>query len=121
MCTVDHVQVDSCEIDRNTKACKLKRDSFYTMNVDFNPDFEGDNVTLLAYALLPGETDASFPGMDDNACHWMQCPVVKNVVQTYTFNLTMAKSYPTGMFNVRWLMKQSGVPKCCFQNRFIIE
>jgi Niemann-Pick C2 protein len=116
------VQVDSCDIDtRGPKACILKRGSFYTMNVDFNPDFEGDDVTMMAYALLPGGTDASFPGMNDNACDWMQCPVVKNKVQTYTFNLTMSRGYPIGSFNVRWLMKQGDKPKCCFQNRFKIE
>jgi hypothetical protein len=89
------VKVDACQIERNTKACILKRGSSYTMNVDFKPDFEGSDVTMLAYALLPGGSDVSFPGMDDNACHWMQCPVMKNMVQTYTFNLTMSKDYPT--------------------------
>jgi hypothetical protein len=108
------------------------------MEVDFKPDFEGSDVTLLAYALLPG-TDAPFPGMDDNACHWMNCPVVKDTTQTYTFNLTMSRDYPAvsfesksrlnsnfipllfqGMFNVRWLMKLAGEPKCCFQNKFKI-
>jgi hypothetical protein len=68
------------------------------MEVDFKPDFEGSDVTLLAYALLPGGTDAPFPGMDDNACHWMNCPVVKDTTQTYTFNLTMSKDYPSVSF-----------------------
>lgn len=119
-CTIDDVSVGTCAIDKNTKACKLKRGLNYTMNVDFTPDFEGDDVTMLAYALLPG-ADAEFQGMDDNACHWMQCPVVKNAKQTYIFNLSMKRSYPLGSFNVRWLMKQNGEPKCCFTNRFKIE
>lgn len=65
------------------------------MDVVFKPDFEGSNVTMLAYALLPGGADAPFPGMNDDACHWMQCPVVQDTTQTYTFNLTMSKDYPT--------------------------
>lgn len=90
------------------------------MSVDFIPDFEGDEVTMLAYALLPG-ADAEFQGMDDNACHWMKCPVVKNEKQTYTFVLSMRKSYPLGSFRVRWLMRKAGQPACCFTNRFKIE
>lgn len=91
------------------------------MNVDFKPDFEGNDVTLLAYALLPGGSNVPFPGMNENACDWMQCPVIKDKVQTYTFNLTMSKDYPAGLFNVRWLMKLKGESKCCFQNKFRIE
>lgn len=90
------------------------------MDMDFTPDFEGSDLTLLAYALLPG-VDAEFQGMDENACHWMTCPVVKGVKQTYTFNLSMGRTYPTGNFNVRWLMKKAGEPVCCFTNRFKIE
>lgn len=119
-CTIDEVKVDSCLVDRTTKACRLKRGSNYTMMVNFTPDFEGDDVTMLAYALLPG-VDAEFQGMDDNACHWMNCPVVKDIPQAYTFNLSMQKSYPRGSFSVRWLMKKSGQPACCFTNRFKIE
>ncbi|CRL05089.1 CLUMA_CG018023, isoform A [Clunio marinus] len=111
-CTVDNVNGD-CLIDRNTKACRLKRGNNYTMNVDFTPDFEGDDVTMLAYALLPGGIDAPFEGMDDNACHWMTCPVVKDTKQTYTFKLSIRRSYPKGIFQVRWLMKKAGEPKCC--------
>lgn len=120
VCTVDEVKVDLCAIDRLTNACRLKRGSNYTMTVDFTPDFDGDDVTMLAYALLPG-ADAEFQGMDENACHWMKCPVVKGTQQTYTFALSMRKSYPRGMFNVRWLMKKAGEPKCCFTNKFKIE
>jgi ML domain len=120
VCTVDQVRVDLCAIDRNTKACRLKRGQNYTMDMDFTPKFEGSDHTLLAYALLPG-VDAEFQGMDSNACHWMKCPVQKDVKQTYTFNLMMQPSYPKGLFNVRWLMKQDGVPTCCFVNKFKIE
>lgn len=120
MCTIDEVKVETCAIDRNTKACKLRRALNYTMTVAFTPDFEGDDITMMAYALLPG-VDAAFDGMNDNACDWMTCPVVKNTQQTYTFVLSMKKSYPLGMFNVRWLMKKGGEPKCCFTNKFRIE
>lgn len=118
-CTIDEVKAD-CAIDRNTKACRLKRGLNYTMDVDFTPDFEGSDVTMLAYALLPLK-DAEFEGMDDNACNWMKCPVVPNTQQRYTFVLSMQKSYPKGMFHVRWLMKKGGEPKCCFTNKFKIE
>lgn len=88
--------------------------------MDFTPEFEGEDITLLAYALLPG-ADAEFVGMNDNACDWMSCPVVKNVKQTYTFQLMIKTSYPKGLFSVRWLMKKAGEPKCCFVNKFKIE
>lgn len=119
ICTIDEVKAD-CAIDRNTKACRLKRGLNYTMDVDFTPDFEGSDVTMLAYALLP-LADAEFEGMDDNACNWMKCPVAANTQQRYTFVLSMQKSYPKGTFNVRWLMKKGGEPKCCFTNKFKIE
>jgi ML domain len=90
------------------------------MDMEFTPDFEGSDLTLLAYALLPG-VDAEFQGMDDNACHWMKCPVEKGVKQTYTFNLFMQPTYPKGLFNVRWLMKKGGANRCCFLNKFKIE
>lgn len=119
-CIVHNVTVDHCLIDRSTKACRLRRDETYRLNMDFTPDFDGDKFTLLAYALIPG-ADAEFAGMDSDACHWMTCPVEKGVMQTYSFELKMKKSYPKGLFNVRWLMKKNGEPKCCFVNKFKIE
>lgn len=118
-CKVEEVTVNTCALDSSSKACILKRGLNYTMNMEFVPDFDGSDITLLAYALLPG-ADAEFQGMDENACNWMTCPLVKGARQTYTFNLSMRKSYPSGIFNVRWLMKKDGQPKCCFTNKFKI-
>lgn len=88
--------------------------------MDFTPEFEGDDITMLAYAQLPG-TDKKFEGMDANACRWMQCPVVKSTKQTYAYSLSMNKNYPKGLFNVRWSMKQGDENKCCFIVKFKIE
>lgn len=88
--------------------------------MDFTPEFEGDAFKVTAYALFP-TSDAAFPGMDTDACHWMTCPVVKGVKQTYTFRLSMGHLNPKGAFHVRWLMTRGDEKKCCFVNRFKLE
>lgn len=92
-CTIDSVTVEGCRKDRNSKACKLKRNVSAAINVEFTPDFDGDDITMMAYALMPG-IEKSFPDMDENACNHMTCPVVEGTRQTYTFGMKLAPTYP---------------------------
>lgn len=92
-CTIDSVLVDGCRKDRNSKACKVKRNVLAAINIDFTPDFDGDDITMMAYALLPGASK-SFDAMDPNACNFTTCPVVKGTRQTYSFGLKLAPHYP---------------------------
>lgn len=85
--------VEGCRKDRNSNACKVKRNVNAAINVEFTPDFDGDDITMMAYAVMPG-IEKSFPDMDSNACNFMTCPVAKNNKQTYTFGLKLAPSYP---------------------------
>jgi Niemann-Pick C2 protein len=91
------------------------------MNVHFIPDFEGsDNITMIAYALLPG-VDAKFDAIDEDACKFMTCPIVKDVRNTYTLILNISPNYPLSTINTRWVMSQNSATKCCFVNKFKIE
>jgi len=119
-CTIDSVTVEGCRKDRNSKACKVKRNVRAAINIEFTPDFEGENITMMAYALFPG-MEKSFPDMDPNACNYTACPVVKGNKQTYTLGMKLSSGYPIGLFNARFLLKQSGEPKCCFLTKFRIE
>lgn len=94
-CSIDSVTIDGCRKDRN--ACRLKRNVNAAINIDFTPDFEGNDVTLMAYALLGG-VEKSFPDMDENACNHMTCPVSNGVKQSYSFGLKLAPSYPLVSF-----------------------
>lgn len=139
-CTIDSVTIDGCRKDRNIGPCKLKRNVNAAINIDFTPDFDGDDITLMAYALVSG-IEKSFPDMDENACNHMPCPVTTGIKQSYSFGLKLAPSYPLvstknfyerrgkfycyslfqGMFNVRFLVKKAGQPKCCFVTKLRIE
>jgi hypothetical protein len=119
-CPVHQVKINCKRIEKG-RDCVLKRGSNYTLDMDFTPDFDAeDDLTVTASALFINEF-VDFREMDINACHWMTCPVVKNVRQTYSFKLSMVKSYPKGSFDVRWWMKHKENSKCCFMNRFRIE
>lgn len=93
MCTVDSVTIEGCRKDRNSKACKLKRNVKAAINVEFTPDFDGDDISMMAYALMPG-IEKAFPEMDGNACNFMKCPVTHGVQQNYTYGLKLAPTYP---------------------------
>lgn len=92
-CTIDSVTIDGCRKDRNTGPCKLKRNVNAAINIDFTPDFDGDDVTLMAYAIIGG-IEKSFPDMDANACNHMSCPVKNGNRQSYTYGLKLAPTYP---------------------------
>lgn len=92
-CTIDAVTIDGCRKDRDTGPCKLKRNVNAAINIAFTPDFDGDDITLMAYALIAG-LEKSFPDMDENACNHMTCPVSNGVKQSYSFGLKLAPSYP---------------------------
>lgn len=92
-CTIDAVSIEGCRKDRNANACKLKRNVKAAINIDFTPDFDGDDITMMAYALMPG-IEKAFPDMDENACNFTTCPVANGVKQTYSYGLKLAPSYP---------------------------
>lgn len=92
-CTIDSVTVEGCRIDRNSKACKVKRNVKAAINIAFTPDFDGNDITMMAYAMFPA-IEKSFPDMDANACGFMTCPVVKGTQETYSYGLKLASSYP---------------------------
>lgn len=92
-CTIDSVTVGGCRKDRNSKACKLKRNVNAAINIEFTPDFDGEDITMMAYALMPG-IEKSFPDMDPNACNYTTCPVAKGQKQSYTYGLKLAPTYP---------------------------
>lgn len=92
-CSIDSVTVEGCRKDRNSKACKVKRNVNAAINIEFTPDFDGSDITMMAYALLPG-IEKAFPDMDENACNFTSCPVTSGTKQTYTFGLKMAPTYP---------------------------
>jgi hypothetical protein len=92
-CSIDSVTIDGCRKDRNTGPCKLKRNVNAAINIDFTPDFDGDDITLMAYAMI-GSIEKSFPDMDPNACNHMTCPVTNGTKQSYSFGLKLAPSYP---------------------------
>jgi len=89
------------------------------MDVKFTPNFEGDNITMLAYALIDNNV-IPFEGMNSNACDFMKCPVENGKQQSYVFNVNIALSKPRGIFTTRWLMQQNGEKRCCFMNKFKI-
>lgn len=89
------------------------------MNMNFTPDFDGSDIEVVAYALIANREE-SFSGMDTNACNFMTCPVTNGVKQNYTFNVLVDYKKPYGSYTVQWRMKQRGIVKCCFQNKFRI-
>lgn len=85
--------VEGCRKDRNSKACKVKRNVNAAININFVPDFDGEDITMMAYAVMP-MIEKAFPDMDPNACNYTTCPVENGVAQTYSFGLKMAPTYP---------------------------
>lgn len=97
-CTIDSVTIGGGRKDRNSKASKLKRNVNASINVEFTPDFDGNDITMMAYALMP-LVEKPFPDMDPNACNHTTCPVVKGVKQTYSFGLKLSTTYPIVSFS----------------------
>jgi hypothetical protein len=112
------VTVDHCAI-KEKSYCELIRRNDYHMNVKFTPQFEGSNLTMLAYAMINGKAVA-FAGMNGQACDYMKCPIASGTQQSYIFNVNVDANKPYGKFNVRWIMKQGDENRCCFANKFKI-
>lgn len=110
--------VDHCTVDRD-KACKLVRGTRYDMIMSFTPDFDGSDIEVIAYTKI-ANTEASFQGMEKDACKLMQCPVANGVPHEYHFYVTMDMLKPRGTFTTQWRMTQNKVNKCCFENKFKI-
>lgn len=98
-CKIHKVEIVGCRKERNSASeCKLRRNSENaSVSIQFTPDFEGDNITMLAYTTVPIE--APWPGMDDNACNFMTCPVEKNVSTTYLFGVKLSSELPRVKFS----------------------
>lgn len=86
-----------CRQERNAASeCKLRRSENASISVEFTPDFDGDDLTMLAYTTVPIE--AQWPGMDGNACNYMPCPVQSGVSTTYNFAVKLTPQYPRVCF-----------------------
>lgn len=82
-----------CRKERNAASeCKLRRSENASLAINFTPDFDGDDVTLLAYTTVPVE--APWPGMDKDACKYMSCPLQKNVPVDYNYAVKLTPQYP---------------------------
>lgn len=82
-----------CRKERNAATeCKLRRSENASISINLTPDFDGDNITILAYTTVPIE--AQWPGMDSDACKFMSCPVQKDVPTTYNYAMQLTPDYP---------------------------
>lgn len=92
-CSINSVTVEGCRKDKNSKACRVKRNINAAINIEFTPDFDGSDITMMAYALMPG-IEKAFPDMNSDACSFTTCPVENGKRQTYSFGLKLAPTYP---------------------------
>ncbi|KAF5285629.1 hypothetical protein FQR65_LT13110 [Abscondita terminalis] len=108
-CNIDEVRVDPCAEAASKKPCKIKRGKPASVEIDYTPHFSAD--TMLAKATY---LDQLLPGMDTDGCKTTQCPVVAENKQTYTYNLNIARKFPSGIFNVHWsLTGANEEDQCC--------
>ncbi|GLV35790.1 Niemann-Pick type C-2g [Carabus blaptoides fortunei] len=100
VCTVHQLRINPCKEAASNKACKLKKGTTSTLQMDFTTLVPIDTMKGLPY--WASVTDLPFVGMDSDACKFTACPIGQNVNQTYDFQLTIAKSLPRGTFDVKW-------------------
>ena len=92
-CKINKVEVMGCRKERNAATeCKLRRNENASISIELMPDFDGTNITMLAYTTAPIE--AQWPGMDSDACKFMSCPVQKDVLTTYIYAMKLTPEYP---------------------------
>jgi len=90
-CKINQVTLEGCRKDG--RICKIRRNTEGKLDVDFVPDFEGNDLTMMAYAML-ANSEVGFHDMDPDACKFMTCPVVKDTPLQYSFGMRTASSYP---------------------------
>jgi hypothetical protein len=69
--------------------CTLKRGQEASFTIDFTPNFDGDgnDVTMLAYAII-AQKETAWPGMNPNACEFLEkgCPLENGVRASYNLS-----------------------------------
>lgn len=61
-----------------------------------------------------GIIDLPLAGMETNACEFTQCPIVSGRSQSYSYNLLLSRSFPTGGYDVKWkLYVEDKNEVCC--------
>ncbi|KAK4886433.1 hypothetical protein RN001_002704 [Aquatica leii] len=89
-CTIEEVRIDPCAEAASKKPCKLKRGKPAGVAIDYVPHFSSDSITAKATYL-----DQLLPGMDTDGCKTTKCPVIAGNKQTYTYNLNIARKFPS--------------------------
>lgn len=83
-------------------------------------EFNSDKLTAKAF-WANGFVDLPFVDLERDACKTTSCPIVENKSSTYTYSLTMKKSYPYGTYDVKWkLIGEQDDELCCMLTKIKI-
>lgn len=88
-CNVTAVRISPCP----DYPCKIKRGKKVTVEFDFVPYVSVDSVENDVLWASP-EGDLEWQGLFKNGCDNTQCPLTKDVQQSYTYNVDIDKKVP---------------------------
>ncbi|XP_063699785.1 mite group 2 allergen Lep d 2-like [Culicoides brevitarsis] len=107
-CNVTAVRISPC----SEYPCKIKRGKKVALEVDFVSSVAVDTVENDVYWASP-EGDLEWQGLAKDGCANTQCPVAKDVQQSYTYSIDIDKKVPVRMYDVKWGFKSGDQVKCC--------
>lgn len=93
-CEVQEVRLSPCPEAAAGKRCKVKRGNNVNISFDFKPNFDAvDNLENDVYWASP-EGDLPWQGLERNACSHVSCPIKKNELNSFSYDVKTDKYAP---------------------------
>ncbi|XP_050423191.1 MD-2-related lipid-recognition protein-like isoform X2 [Adelges cooleyi] len=119
-CTISNLNIDPCPQALEDKPCEIPVGSNATIFFNYITEFSSMAPKSQIYAVM-GFIDVAFPGMDSDACLYMEeCPLQKSVEGFYYYNILTQSSYPKDSYTTKlkiWNGDKHASKKdeCCFK------
>ncbi|XP_055535681.1 MD-2-related lipid-recognition protein-like [Wyeomyia smithii] len=112
-CEVHEVRVDPCPESAQSKPCAMIKGRNATIAFDYTPEFNATTATAKAF-WTQTSMDLPFAGMDNEGCKYTSCPIVAGQRQSYSYNLSIKKAFPSRAYDVKWQLMNEEQKMCCF-------
>ncbi|BFZ11721.1 hypothetical protein BsWGS_14760 [Bradybaena similaris] len=93
--------------------CKLLKGTNISVAIQFTPNTAVTDAETVVHGIIEG-IPVAFPLPDDNACHFMSCPLAAGTAVTYVNVINVRPDYPTTNLIVKWEVTSSSGEVFCF-------
>ncbi|KAH9519484.1 Phosphatidylglycerol/phosphatidylinositol transfer protein [Bulinus truncatus] len=109
LATINQVDITPCP----TIPCPFERNSFVNVTINYSANSAFTQAQTVVHGII-ADVPVPFPLPDDDACHFMKCPINQGDSVEYKNGLNVLPSYPKITLIVKWELVSGSNDIVCF-------